>query len=161
MKSSAIRAWVIALLIWSTASLVGCEKYALDRKMKELCEKDGGVVVFEVETLPASEFNSDGVPLYRYLLDLRLAGTSQRLGPAYRYLSSFQSIKSGDSMKGEGSLTKHVIEVYRERDGRLLGRSISYDRSGGDLIVLGHPSTASCPNPAPQFLSSVFKRSEL
>lgn len=39
------------------ASLAGCEKYALDRQMAELCKKDGGLEVYETVTLPRSAFD--------------------------------------------------------------------------------------------------------
>lgn len=154
------RFFTVAALTFSIVFLTGCEKYALDWQMKELCEKDGGVVVYEVVTLPPQEFNKEGIPLYRYWLDPKLLGTSQRLGPDYRYVKSHQFIKSGDPLKGEGRLTRYVLEIYRTRDGRLLGKSISYGRSGGDFIVFGHPSNAGCPNPEPQLLLSLFQRGE-
>jgi len=42
--------------------LTGCEKFALDRQMEDLCKKDGGVKVYETVTLPASMFDQLGDP---------------------------------------------------------------------------------------------------
>jgi hypothetical protein len=142
------------------ATLIGCEKHDLDRQMEALCKKDGGVKVYETVLLPAGEFNKEGIPLARYWLDPSLVGTSGQLGPSYRYKSFEETIKAGEPMKGEGRLTRYVEEIHRVEDGRLLGRSVFYGRAGGDLIVLGHFSTAGCPNTTTPFLTSVFIKGE-
>ena len=146
----------LSLTFLCTLLVSGCEKYALDRRMEALCKEDGGVVVYEAVRLPASEFGRDGTPLARYWFDRSVVDKSKRLGPDYRYVRRFETIKAGDPMKGEGRLTRYVEEVFRERDGRLLARSVQYGRSGGDLVVLEHFSTAGCPSPAVPFLTAVF-----
>lgn len=50
-------------------SLVGCEKYALDRQMAELCKKDGGLKVYETVTLPRSSFDPTGYLIRQTLTD--------------------------------------------------------------------------------------------
>ena len=110
--------------------------------------------------IAAAEFSKDGAPLARYWLDPSLIGTSGRLGPNYHYKSLEETIKAGDPMKGESRLTRYVQEIHRVEDGRLLGRSVWYGRAGGDLIVLGHFSTAGCPAPAKPFFTAVFIKGE-
>jgi hypothetical protein len=140
----------------SLLGLAGCERWELDQQMGELCKKDGGVKVHETVPLPAGEFSKDGIPFSSYWRDSSLVGTTGRLGPNYRYLSRDETIKAGDPMKGEGRLTRYVEEIYRIKDGRLLGSSVWYGRSGGDFIVLGHFSTAGCPVSAEPLLTAVF-----
>ena len=49
---------VISLAATLLLTLAGCERWALDRKMEELCRKDGGVKVYETVTLPPKEFEA-------------------------------------------------------------------------------------------------------
>ena len=61
--------------------LSGCEKFALDRQMEELCKKDGGVKVYETVTLPPEMFDQWGDPFPGW----RGRTLEDRLGPEYRY----------------------------------------------------------------------------
>lgn len=47
---------LILVLTVFIPTLNGCEKYALDRQMRELCEKDGGTKVYETVILPKNIF---------------------------------------------------------------------------------------------------------
>jgi hypothetical protein len=144
--------------------LGGCERYSLDQKMEELCKVDGGIVVLEQVALPASEFDDLGQPLQRFASDRKLAGTPQALGPDYRYIERNEVIKAGDPLKGEGRLTRYITEVFRSSDGKLLGRSVWYGRSGGDGLILNfsdHWSSKGCPNSRHGLLQELFiKRQE-
>ena len=128
--------------------------------MESLCLQDGGVTVYEAVTLSTNEFNKDGVPLARYWLDPTLAGTTSRLGPNYHYVYRAEVLKAGDPMRGEGRLTRYVEEIHRATDGRLLAKSVSYGRAGGDFIVLEHFSTAGCPSSKKPFLTAVFLKAK-
>lgn len=128
--------------------------------MIELCHKDGGVKVYETVALPSASFGPDGTPLAAYWLDTKLLGSSDRLGPNYRYVRWDEVIKQGDPLKGQGRLTRYTEEVYRVSDGKLLGKSVSYGSAGGDFLVLEHYSTAICPTPAQPFLTAIFTKGE-
>jgi hypothetical protein len=128
--------------------------------MGELCKKDAGLTIHERVSLAAGEFSKDGTPLSVYWRDPSLVGTAGRLGPNYRYVSRDETIRAGDPMKGEGRLTRYVEEIHRTSDGKLLGRSVWYGRSGGDFVVLGHFSTAGCPTSAEPLLTAVFVKEE-
>ena len=154
---------VLSMVLVAAASLVlaGCERWALDRQMEELCKKDGGVKVYETVTLPASEFSNTGQPLARYI---PLAKTdAEYLGPDYRYVRK-REVLSGqhaNAEKGEGQLTRWHHSIYRLSDERLLGESVSYARAGGDGVTFGfQPSGKSCPAPSIDLAKSVFKRGE-
>jgi hypothetical protein len=121
--------------------LPGCEKFALDRQMEELCKKDGGVKVYETVTLPSSMFDSLGDPFPGW----PTRSSEDRFGPNYRFVVETQFLKSGDPQKGEGRLARTSKRIYRRVDGKLLGESITYGRSGGDFIAFAHPSSNSCP----------------
>jgi hypothetical protein len=152
MRSIATR----TALALATFALLGCERYELDRRMQDLCRKDGGVKVFHQVMLPSNEFSKDGIPLSRYWLDSTLIGTNDRLGPDYGYVASESILKAGDPMKGEGRLVRRIERIYRANDQTLLGESVWYGRAGGDFFVLEHFSTAGCPSPVESLLTAVF-----
>ena len=50
----------VLFVLLAAVAISGCEKYALDRQMEELCKKDGGVRIFEHVKLPANRFDEHG-----------------------------------------------------------------------------------------------------
>lgn len=122
-------------------ALSGCEKFALDHQMEELCKKDGGVKVYETVTLPPEMFDQWGDPFPGW----RGRKLEDRLGPEYRYVVETTYLKQGDPLKGEGRLDRTATQIYRRSDGKLMGQAISYGRSGGDFIAYAHPTSKSCP----------------
>lgn len=140
---------IVGLAVLATA---GCERWTLDRQMKELCEKDGGVRVFEVVTLPASYFDSDGqVKSTEWVAQETGRAKSERLlrsigKDEYRVYLDIQILKDGDPVQGDGRLRHRSWKIVRSSDGRLLGEAAQYARSGGDYIYWGHFSQANCPS---------------
>lgn len=130
----------IAILIVGLG-LAGCEKYALDRQMEELCKNDGGVKVYETVTLSPEMFDRWGDPFPGW----RERKPEDRLGPDYLYVMEIVDIKHGDAFKGEGELRRFSTRIYRRFDSKLMGEAISYGRSGGDFIVIDHPTSKRCP----------------
>ena len=134
---------VIRLITITLAMLLlaGCEKYELDRRMEELCKKDGGVRVYETVKLPASMFDQNGDPFPGW----RGRPEHARLGTDYRLLHKKLTLKDGDPDRGQGLLAKDEWQVIRVTSGEILGEGVSYGRSGGDFIALGHFTSKSCP----------------
>jgi hypothetical protein len=144
-------------------SLVGCEKYALDRQMEELCKKDGGLKVYETVTLPRSAFDATG-----YLIRQRLTDPSKPLtsvsilaGGEYSITSVTTYLAGGEPSFGlikQGRLSRYEYIAQRISDKKVLGTEVSYGRIGGE-VSLGHPSSNSCPKPRPNpgLNSAVFK----
>ncbi len=144
-------------------TLAGCgSKNAADKEMQALCAKDGGMKVYETVTLPASEFSRYGQPLDRYWSNQ--SDPENKLGPDYRYVYELSFLKRGDTLKGEVQTRRSTTKVIRRSDGKLLGESVEYGRSGGDsylyLIFGGHPSASSCPAGADQLLINLFTQSQ-
>src|SRR5688572_8558398 len=106
------------LLIFSTMILLltGCERYALDRKMEQLCKMDGGVKVYETVKLSAAEF--------KVLLGYAATASSQEsyYGPEYRYIERREILlgKDADLQKGRGQVARGYQAIYRKSDNRLL-----------------------------------------
>lgn len=128
-----------------TLMLTGCEKFALDRQMEELCKKDGGVKVYETVTLPASMFDQWGDPFPGWRAKVLQGKPEERLGSEYRYVVNRIHLKNGDPLEGEGRLDRTSERIYRRADGKLMGEAVSYGRSGGDFIAYAHFTSKSCP----------------
>lgn len=136
-----MRASILVFLATAIGAVGGCEKYELDRQMEELCKKDGGVRVYETVTLPPEMFDQNGEPFPGWAT----RPPEDRVGPDYRLTWSITDLKRGEPLRGEGRLSQHRRAVVRLSDNKVLGESISYGRSGGDFIVLGHFTSKTCP----------------
>jgi hypothetical protein len=130
----------VALAVVGLA-MTGCEKFALDRQMEELCSKDGGVKVYETVMLPPEMFDQWGDPFPGW----RGRKSEDRLGENYQYTMEISDLKKGDALKGEGELRRFSVRIHRRADRKLMGEAISYGRSGGDFIAFAHPTSKSCP----------------
>jgi hypothetical protein len=142
--------------------VAGCEKFALDRQMEELCRKDAGVRVFETVSLPKEMFDQWGDPFPGWRARVLEGKPEERFGSGYRYLWEISTLKSGDPLKGEGRLQRHIVKIIRNADQKLLGEAVSYGRSGGDFIAYAHPTSKSCPAEQSEsdLIRSVFIRKE-
>lgn len=58
ISRAAKRATFLVTLAGLTVVLGGCERWALDRQMEEMCRKDGGVKVYEKVRDPGIEFSN-------------------------------------------------------------------------------------------------------
>ena len=142
-------------------ALSGCERWALDNQMEELCAKDGGVKVYEKVTLPASDFSNVGQPLARYAQIAR--SDADYYGPDYKYVNKREILvgKNARPEHGEGVLAREYSAVYRRSDDKLLGESVLYSRGGGDFFTFGfQPSGNVCPLRGPDLARSIFVKGE-
>ncbi|MDB5814737.1 MAG: hypothetical protein JWN23_1854 [Rhodocyclales bacterium] len=126
------------------AALTSCEKYELDRRMNEVCQKDGGVKVYETVKLPSEMFDPAGS--VKATLVQNDGKSYMLIAGAYAVKEDSLDLKSGDPLKGEASLTRITLKVSRVADGKVLAEGVQYLRAGGDLIVIGHHTQAVCPN---------------
>jgi hypothetical protein len=134
--------------------LSGCERYALDRQMEELCKKDGGIRVYETVTLPASHFEPDGrlltgeptvegVDSKTQELRYRQVGNDEyRIGIRRQVLSGSMS----NPNEGSGRLIRLHWTIFHRLTSKVLGEQVEYRRVGGDGFTFGfQPSSSSCP----------------
>ena len=157
INRAARRVTLLATLAGLTAVLGGCERWALDRQMEDLCKKDGGIKVYETVTLPASDFSNIGQPLARYQQTAK--SEEELLGPDYRFVSKREILVGKDAKpeRGEGRLDRVHSAIFRRADNKLLGESVLYQRGGGDLFTLGFmPSGRNCPSPHADLAASIF-----
>jgi len=101
-----------------------------DHKVKELCEKDGGVTVYEKVELTKDEFDKLDIPFER---------NAKSNSPYYRV--SLDDVVINDSPK----VWKGGQEIIRKSDGKVLGVQVSYGRRGGDVTTgVSEPSHYEC-----------------
>jgi hypothetical protein len=119
----------------------GCEarKAYFDWQVRKLCEKEGGVTVYEHyrpsnETLKAL----GGETTLSSLPDKSL----QRFDiPVYQHL-----LESVARREGSPTIARHEAIVARWSDSKVLGRLVIFSRAGGDFPFSGSaPSYFQCP----------------
>jgi hypothetical protein len=111
------------------------EKWMLDRQVRELCEEDGGVRVYETIKLPAEKFNQYGqINFYRPIEG------GNALGPEYVMKRNLEYYR-----KENPSFYRSHTQIIRKSDGRVLGESVFYKRGGGYLPGPWHGSSYMCP----------------
>jgi hypothetical protein len=133
---SGIRITVIPSLVGLALALGGCEKARLDQRVRELCNQDGGVKVYEVVYLSSKEFDRYGVVRVPIKQEAKLSDEF-----VYEQnLSAYQ--------KGNPELWRLHFRVFRRSDSKLLGEAISYARRGGDMPGPWHESSFGCPERA-------------
>lgn len=131
-------------------ALTGCERYALDRQMDELCKKDGGIKIYEKVILPATYFNATGGLILGPAVAQSSDASSRRIGEdEYRIVTHqiyIAGSRSTDVQGGHGVLVRVRVSIIRSRDKFLLGEQVWYHRGGGDGFTFGfQPSGKSCP----------------
>ena len=130
--------------IWLTVG----ERWVVDNRVKELCEKDGGVNVYESISLPPEKFNKWGSINFYVPTEGENA-----LGDEYIFKRNRILLK-----EEEPSIIKVHTMIIRRKDMRLLGESTFYKRSGGGLPGPWFNSGYGCPilNKQTDILRQVF-----
>jgi hypothetical protein len=147
-----MRAIRMLAALFVALGLFACTRQELDQKLEELCRKDAGVKVYETVVLGHAEY----AELKTY------AGSKSReeyYGPDYRYVTRKENLigTDNDATSGKGRLMRWSAAIYRRADGKLLGESVEYFRTGGDGLAGGsHPSSARCNPQVPGLGRSVF-----
>ncbi|HNP26517.1 MAG TPA: hypothetical protein PKM20_07235 [Nitrosomonas sp.] len=92
-----------------------------DAEVRRLCEKDGGITVYETVKLPVERFEKDG--------SIRIPARSLAKPDDEHYLIGSTSYLK----KGHPELVRYHTQVFRRSDEKLLGEIINYSRRGGDI----------------------------
>jgi hypothetical protein len=111
------------------------ETWILDRQVRELCAKDGGVKVFETVPLPPELVGKYG--------GIRIPVKSMA-NPSDEY---FYEIDTYYYLKGNPSMSRNRYRIIRRSDGKVLGEATSYGRGGGGLPGPWYGSSLTCPDP--------------
>jgi len=131
---------ICAPIVLVVLGLIGTElnKAYWDRQVRKLCEKEGGVTVYEVVTVSLEQY-----PTLRLTArgGLILPSDSQlNEGDPFYYKNSTKVLR-----KKNPTVRRYDSEVVRVEDEKVLGKKTSFSRIGGDFpTVIGHPSSYSC-----------------
>ena len=108
-----------------------------DAKVRELCEKDGGIKVYETVRLPAEKFR-------RYTQFLTTVPFQElKEDDEYYLVWNVSELKDGNP-----NLSSDHFQIIRRSDLRILGEATSYIRKGGDVPGPWHISSYRCPDKA-------------
>lgn len=109
-----------------------------DYRVKELCEEDGGVTVFETVELTKEEYE-----MYGGIKNVIPVPSETALyADKYAYLSRF---KKQLIREKNPSVYRWVGSVYRVSDKKVLGKVVSYHRGGGDFpTIISHSTGFDC-----------------
>lgn len=116
-----------------------------DNKVKSLCLKDGGVIVYENIGLTKEEYDrNEGKNGYIFIFNKSLS----KPNCDFYTVNESTTITGIDGFHGETFVGKSVTTTYRKKDGKAVEKRTYYYRRGGDpfwLSALGsHPSSFGC-----------------
>lgn len=133
----------LCCLAFSTV-LVGCAGYVpgrqayWDEQVKAMCDKDGGTAVYEKVELSEEEYRKLG-GVYG-VIPVPAVGMKTS---DYPYVRSLTETKLRE---GNPEVVRTEELIMRRSDGKVLVRSISYSRRGGDFPTgLLHDTVFRCP----------------
>ncbi|MDP2883068.1 MAG: hypothetical protein Q8N89_15990 [Azonexus sp.] len=145
----------VALLVSLAVTFVFFEgrKAYWDYRVREMCEKDGGVQINEIVEVNAGAYEL--LKNHFGQIDIPKAGDSRSIGSivVYSYKDSF--IRDIDP-----EIRRSELTVVKTSNGAVVATSTTYSRVGGDLLAL-HPSHFSCPNTPSDFFASLIHLKEL
>ena len=109
-----------------------------DYRVKQMCEKDDGVKVYERVFLSALEYESHSGP------DGRLIAPPESNSDNTQYLY-FSKYKKSYIRESNPGVYKRETIIYRKLDSKELGSMIHYRRVGGDFpTIIFHTSGFGC-----------------
>lgn len=147
----------LGLILLALAYFGFCEarKAYWDHQVKLMCEKEGGIKVYERMPIPREYIDKDGLIRIRSKPKNPAHPLAFEATPTDTFYYEWieESIKQGGLAVG-----RHNLKVYRASDKKVLGSMIVYSRSGGDFPTFAHPSSISCPDiqNRPDLLNSIF-----
>lgn len=133
--------WVIFIpLSLIVLGLAYCEanKAYWDHRVKEMCEKDNGVTVFERASLTQNEYEA-------------LPKNSGFVSVPVKYLANENQVFYADEVtsviKDSYPYVRRVdVSIKRKSDAATIAKYSSFHRVGGDIPLGFHPSSFSCPD---------------
>jgi hypothetical protein len=108
-----------------------------DSKVKAMCEKDGGVTVFERVELSKVKYPQ-----------LNYAQNGEVILPINRRTSKhdpfYLKAKTDFLKEGYLKIVRYENSIIRTKDQKTLSTYVSYGRGGGDIPTISYPSSFSC-----------------
>lgn len=137
--------WTFAILIFAPILLIvlavfGTEvnKSYWDRKVRSLCETEGGVFVYHVANVAQSKYPS--LQQTKKGASILPSDSQVDVGDPFYYKSSTKLLRDNFPV-----VRRYISEVVRMEDGKVLGEKVTFSRIGGDFpTLIGHSSSYSC-----------------
>lgn len=136
MKKPAIASLLVITLAGCMGYVPGQQSY-WDAQIKEMCEKDGGVTIFE--QIVVSTEQAVTLPKVGDFFGVAPEALAKPEEPAF-IRTQITQIRSGNP-----SVVREKQEIIRRSDKQIVGQVVRYGRGGGDFPSFAHPSTFSCP----------------
>jgi len=126
---------LVLLLLTALGFFEGRKAY-WDYRVKEMCEKDGGIFVVEQARLSAEDYR-------------RLGGEGGEIPIPERRSAQTKAEYVSDTERrvireGNPYVWRTEATIRDVRNNKTLARYVNYSRSGGDFPTFAHPSSFSC-----------------
>jgi len=110
-----------------------------DYRVEKMCEKDGGVTVYEKVELTQEEYKKYGGIKGAIRVPPKTASDADE----YLYLYRFEEKEIIN--KSNPSVYRWEATIYDKSNNKAYGKVVSYHRGGGDFpTIIGHPSGFDC-----------------
>lgn len=128
---------VVIFLFLTGCSALAADKADWDKKITQMCEKDGGVKILEKVHITKKDIEFLGHATG--YINVPMKETSSKNAPVYW--------ESTDTylLKGDPEVWRTNGTVIRRVDQKIVATWIAYFRRGGDAPSFAHPSSFSCP----------------
>lgn len=151
IKALVLIPFALILLVALVFAFYEGRKAYWDYRVREMCEEDGGIKVYENSAAP-ERYMQNNVAI-RIPFEVHAAETDEY----------FIRITRIPILKGSLSVGKHVTQIIRARDEKIMAELTAYGRGGGDFPTFAHPSYVSCPtvgNPVDEMIRQVFSHNK-
>lgn len=141
MKKLPIKWFAVFSLSLLVVSCTGCStirKAYWDAKVKEMCEKDGVVTVYEKIMLTMDEYNN--LPKVGGVISVPIRDLVKE---NQRFFSETSDVVIN---RESPSVWKTDVKIKRKYDEKVIAKYSTFRRSGGDFITVDRPSTYKCPD---------------
>lgn len=142
---------LIGILILVVIFFEGRKVY-WDNKVRELCEKDGGITVYETVQLNEDE--------YRQYINQFGKLSIPREDEAPDNVQYVYDDKRDFIHQNNPTVRRYEFIIKRRSDNKTLGKRISYSRVGGDFFALDSSSSFRCPEKVESLFKVVMKKNK-
>ena len=126
---------IIVVLILTVGFYEGRKAY-WDHKVKEMCEKDGDVAIYEKFEISSEEYTK--LPKVNNIATVPAVSKGDPV---------FSQSKSTYLHRSNPEVRRTEVKIIRKQDENVIARYAMYSRVGGDFpTIIGHPTYFSCPD---------------
>jgi len=119
----------------------------------QMCEKDGGVHVYETVKLSEEEYG-----LYVNQFGKLSIPREDEASESIQYV---RNDNRKFIRKNNPTVSRFEFVIKKRKDNKVLGKRISYSRVGGDFqVIIGHPSIYTCPAKINSLFNAIILKRE-